>query len=639
MADVTFSIEFNSNGEAVLKGVTGAIDGLSDKARNLEKPVAALEKFDGSLRPANQALNILTGQLGVLGPVGNAAGNAVFQLADGVTRGTVAVGAFAVGVAAAGNALRQSSDEANAFGAAVSSRDRDFFSSGIERLQNIAADRGGIVSGAISLVKGLFGETDRLVFDLTGKIGDYQSQLSRVDASRVQEVTAAFQLQAQAIGASPVQKIGIEAQVQINQLNQLFDARKIGIAEYRASLAGVEAVRGAGVAEFNRNIRDQIDLLKAANDPLAQIEIRLRNIRQGADSGTLGNLSELQRLQENAARIAAGAPLVAQGFAQIGSSTAIPKAQLDQLAIAAFNLDKQFQAGLLTARQYSEGLKSIAQGGLPGQEREFLQQIQSVKTEFSSIAKQDFPAALQFDQILGKLQGIKDAARETFGLDIPPSVTAQIQNLQSMVQEIAQEKKLTLSADASNAFFELDRIQAKINSLQNQSIDLTVNTLATGSPTMSFSKYFTDYAPNVLQNFAKTAPSITFDSGMASLVSRLAFGVNSGVSFLQGVNPTGIDPSVYGVVSAGVAANQQAIDLIKNSLGIQTMLGPKDVVAPRIATAGGSSGGGSSGGAVVNIDLRGASLDRQSLDDTVIPALERGIIRATGQLPNIRVFN
>ncbi len=57
-------------------------------------------------------------------------------------------------------------------------------------------------------------------------------------------------------------------------------------------------------------------------------------------------------------------------------------------------------------------------------------------------------------------------------------------------------------------------------------------------------------------------------------------------------------------------------------------------------SAGSSSGGSSGGGAAtVNIDLRGSSMSRDFLDAELIPALERGIIRATGQDPKFRVLN
>ena len=53
----------------------------------------------------------------------------------------------------------------------------------------------------------------------------------------------------------------------------------------------------------------------------------------------------------------------------------------------------------------------------------------------------------------------------------------------------------------------------------------------------------------------------------------------------------------------------------------------------------GGGGGGGASGAVVNIDLRGSSMSRNFLDDELIPALERGIVRATGQTPTFQVLN
>jgi hypothetical protein len=57
------------------------------------------------------------------------------------------------------------------------------------------------------------------------------------------------------------------------------------------------------------------------------------------------------------------------------------------------------------------------------------------------------------------------------------------------------------------------------------------------------------------------------------------------------------------------------------------------------ASQSGGGGGGGGGGVVVNIDLRGSAITPATLDENIIPALERGIIRATGQDPQFRVLN
>ena len=60
-----------------------------------------------------------------------------------------------------------------------------------------------------------------------------------------------------------------------------------------------------------------------------------------------------------------------------------------------------------------------------------------------------------------------------------------------------------------------------------------------------------------------------------------------------------------------------------------------DIYRAQRQAAGGSAGGG--GGVTVNLDLRESVLSREFLDNELIPALERAIIRTTGQDPQIRV--
>jgi len=65
----------------------------------------------------------------------------------------------------------------------------------------------------------------------------------------------------------------------------------------------------------------------------------------------------------------------------------------------------------------------------------------------------------------------------------------------------------------------------------------------------------------------------------------------------------------------------------------------KFALAADLSRGGGGASGGGGGGVTVNIDMRNSSLTPANLDDHLLPALERAIIRATGQDPQIRIVN
>jgi hypothetical protein len=53
----------------------------------------------------------------------------------------------------------------------------------------------------------------------------------------------------------------------------------------------------------------------------------------------------------------------------------------------------------------------------------------------------------------------------------------------------------------------------------------------------------------------------------------------------------------------------------------------------------GGGGGSGGGGATVNLDLRNSVITPNALDNLLMPALERALLRATGKLPDFRVKN
>jgi hypothetical protein len=106
----------------------------------------------------------------------------------------------------------------------------------------------------------------------------------------------------------------------------------------------------------------------------------------------------------------------------------------------------------------------------------------------------------------------------------------------------------------------------------------------------------------------------------------------------QQVHPR--DAFTPGVAAYDAYLRDQALSRVRGQIyTAQSNLDLDIARAQQTQSSSGGSGAGSGGGATVNIDLRGSSMSREFLDDELIPALERGIIRATGRDPKMRILN
>jgi hypothetical protein len=181
-------------------------------------------------------------------------------------------------------------------------------------------------------------------------------------------------------------------------------------------------------------------------------------------------------------------------------------------------------------------------------------------------------------------------------------------------------------------------------------------TVASGSPTKPFSEYFDTYMPSKInaigglspeirysvQDYDKRLREITNLGNQANAARADAFNATHG---LGGYGQGQPGANAYGAATSNQFADRisaQAADLL-SSLNADVWRAQQQSgqrTSGPGANAGGSGGGGGGGGDVnVNIDLSGATLSREFLDEELIPALERGVIRATGKDPNLRVFS
>ncbi len=161
-------------------------------------------------------------------------------------------------------------------------------------------------------------------------------------------------------------------------------------------------------------------------------------------------------------------------------------------------------------------------------------------------------------------------------------------------------------------------------------------TFASGSPTKPFSEYFDTYMPSKIASIGDITPEIAVQIPDYSKRVREIDELTSRIGAFQ---QTAANKYGFHFEAANADfAERQIKNLSPQLQDAQFNLAADVYRAQKQGAAPNDSGGGASSVAV-NIDLSGATLSREFLDDELIPALERGVIRATGKDPNLRVFS
>lgn len=530
-----------------VNGVSVSSAGASGAAQGFDKAAAAFKTLGAESASAAPSLdkinNVLLRGVGTLTGSAAAVGLTAKALALLGPAGTVAATALAV----FGGALyvttsnnRVAREEFDKLSSQLRAGDFNAVNASFENMGGLLKDRAGdfgLLQTAWQRTVGIIkGDVRALNTETLNELKNFsESAAGTLQIRKTQDIVRPIKDQIEQLGAItvPDQIAAAGRQLEI----ELFSRLRAGGADIQIatdkSQQFAAALQAAQFGQFNRGLQDQIDLLKAANDPLEQIAIRTRNLGSGAQA------EALRGLQEMAAKIAVGAPLVASGFAQIGAAAVLPKTKLDELAVSAFALDQKFQAGLISAKQYTEGLKGIASSGLDSTSQTLLKRAGELRTDVGNLAGQAAPNANQFESILGKLQGIKEAAREKFGLDIPPELLSKLSEIESKAKEIAGEKKLTLDAssftqtlEAANEKSDLlfntlrvptqiaadDQVSAKVDSMidkvrqlraeASKTINMTIEADIESSPARPFGEWMDSYAPGKFDAFANKANSI-----------------------------------------------------------------------------------------------------------------------------------
>jgi hypothetical protein len=690
MSDVNFTIAFNSNGDVVLKNITNAVNetkgAFAGSAPSFEVPANAIEALRRRGLGARQALGMLASTVGGMGEAGHIA-------ASGLITATAGVGIIGIGVATAATAVallvehfHAAKDAAEHFRQAVRTGDLGFFATEIDKsdqkLVSLTADLDALRRGQAG------GDDFWNRFTLSAdRAATKQRQIGETEAEKAKAVAAQ-----QGILAKSFQETGLQIEFQTAAIGQnsaeqerlagdlrLVTAFQRGLKDASretkdAFIAINDANMSGKIGESNHGLQQQIDLLKAADDPLKQIEIEINALKRGAGPEETARLDFLKRLKDDAKNAADGMPILTKALADVGVSATMPKTQLDAFATAEFELERKFQSGAMSAREYSKALEEVGRSAASPQEKPFVDAIASFKTQMDDLARG--PTAQVFDVWSGKmitlsggfeamdagLKKFKEDLRTAFGDEIPASLQGAFSKVESSFKQISDEK-LYIKADGSQAISEAERVKNELNSIHDKIVSINVagpgalgnnsfsfdpatgfralqgnyqagnimlDVMASGSPTMSFSDYFKSYAPGVVSNFANTASSNNINMG-------------TNLSLAGDLMKRYLDDKWYqqwtiGLGGAWTATSDPVAMEISTLQSLLFGSGGKGGLMSA-STPGGGNGGGGGGGSVINIDLSHASLSADFLDKELIPRLESLLARTTGQSPTTRVLN
>jgi hypothetical protein len=212
--------------------------------------------------------------------------------------------------------------------------------------------------------------------------------------------------------------------------------------------------------------------------------------------------------------------------------------------------------------------------------------------------------------------------------------------------EASVVRDFAMNLDVSQPIQAAQQVQAQLNAIPDVTYKtVIVQTLATGSPTMSFSDYFGNYLPRKIDEITKLSPELTL--GVKDYTQRarnITFlreqiqQIEAEATLARERNPS----SISNLSSQRSAFLRDQAGNLTSRLSDMVLALESDLSTSRAGLGnpvGSLGSGGGTAGVVVNLDLRGSTMSREFLDDEMIPALERGIIRATGQDANFRVLN
>lgn len=421
--------------------------------------------------------------------------------------------------------------------------------------------------------------------------------------------------------------------------------------------------------KFGQDIREQIKLLEAAQDPLEQVRLKTEQVVLAAEkSGEKQKGLRFQELSIEIEKLKIGSTALSEGFQLLGVSTRLSQADLKTFALQAAELQRGFDRGKVSAEQFETAIRNLAKqatlgGGKPtlkdvptgsaiigGKTFDFSEQrligneANEIKKELFSIrdaivelskSPRELVNEFSLQPIAERFAKVGEIIRQRWGVDAPQDIAQLQTSLSSLLGTLASTFKLQIEIEGEivkikNVGAELDALRAKATTPIIQ--EVIVRTTAAGSPTLPFSEYFKDYAPGVLKDFTTKARDMAvnlntdFSQGITASLSRMAE-LEAQISGFRASREGGFQASILGDFSARPRAELEALQR-----NVAFMLSLSRPSPPE------GAGGGGGGGVVVNISFNGP-VTQEVLDKGFFPKFEKTLERTTGTKPKTQVLN
>jgi hypothetical protein len=190
-------------------------------------------------------------------------------------------------------------------------------------------------------------------------------------------------------------------------------------------------------------------------------------------------------------------------------------------------------------------------------------------------------------------------------------------------------RDLALSLDVNQPLSAVAQVQAGLDAIPNYTVKyVEIRTLASGSPTMGFSEYFSNYVPGKINDLSKLSPEVVLSVPGASeklaelrRLSQKSLEINS-----EGRN---VDDRI-----AAQAVVRRRADEINLELGAEIARAAQQQQQQQNQATGNNSGQRTTAAPSVvnvNLDMRGANINHEFLDRDLLPQIEKAIKNATGR--------
>ena len=694
MGDVNFTISFDSNGDVVLKNVKSAVDdttGAFDRAAPAIKDSGdGIDILHKKGLGAHQALGMLAGTVGQMGEAGHIAAGGLIAAATGVGIIGIAVAVASTGVALLVEHFKSAADAEEKLNDAFRVGDLGFFDQQIAAVDKKLVDvetqidtlrRAAAGEGFINQLSDFLGgapSASTVLPDAIKRQSEAQLEKDKLVAAQQKilaknfgETTLQLQFQTAAVGQN-----AIEMEYLSNDL-RLVQALQHGLAKASQEtkdefIAANDALTHARIEDFNNKTQFTINSMVTEAAAVGQagrtldalnLSTKIAGINQqymgydlaGVRTEMIGAAMAAFQLKTAYDQIAAGKAGISQFQQQFGVQFQIDK-DLSGLNIAktfmtgfnAFKDDLKEWPNLVAA--FNSAVPQLIQSGVQDPQEMLMSRfglssanLERLKNTLPAEVKSAFDATI----VVGDQWGKSFDDRFKKFTESAAEAAKSVQPIQDELEKLTNSaaKNLALKVDVAEALQNVQNLRTAIDLIPDITHkELIYDVYYAMSPKAPFSQLLpamaskfsslADLVNNATPDIVMNVPNFNQQLAQIQALQQQLYQAQWDYQVAPIGGYATMTPIPY--LEAQIAALKNSIAGASGSLLAQA----NDAAArPSSSSGGGSSGGGGAGGAVVNIDLRGSSMSRNFLDDELIPALERGIIRATGQSPSFQVLN